>query len=293
MFKRIDDWVKIYFPNFSIVNFLIFLGLGIGFVLIAKGNLINISESTTIDDEPKMVFTDTIEYKEDTDKPLSNIVIVGGDQPRTKPKPNGGFTRIEPAVTTLAPSSTGKGGGVTVPHSQVRVAAGTAMDDGKFIKRWHNIALTEQSRDDIPYSILMAMAMIKSKSGTSKLAVDANNYFNVLGSMDGGYTYQSKKYNKYVTAWASWRAYSNKLSEKYSDAKNCEWYSFINTPQLRGESNYNGKFALMKNNWGKPYKRWAYYLDLVNEDNDPNLANRLIQLIEKHKFHVHDKVPTC
>lgn len=292
MFKRIDDWVKIYFPNFSIVNFLIFLGLGIGFVLIAKGNLINISESTTIDDEPKMVFTDTIEYKEDTDRPLSDIVIVGADQPRSNPKLPSGITRIEPAVTTPAPQR-GKGGGVAVPHSEVKVAGGTALDDGRFIKRWHSVALTEQSRDDVPYSILMAMAMLKSKSGTSKLAVDANNYFNVLGSLDGGYTYQSKKYNKYVTAWASWRAYSNKLAEKYNDARNCEWYTFIKTPQLKGESNYNGKLALMKNNWKKPYKRWAYYLDLVNEDNDPNLANRLIEIIEKHKFHVHDKVPTC
>lgn len=292
MFKRIDDWVKIYFPNFSIINFLIFLGLGIGFVLIAKGNLINISESTTIDDEPKMVFTDTIEYKEDTDRPLSDIVIVGADQPRSKPKTPSGITRIEPAVTTPAPSSGGKGGGVAVPHSEIRIPNGTAIDDGRFIKRWHNIALTEQSRDDIPYSILMAMAMMKSKSGTSKLAVDANNYFNVLGSLDGGYTYQSKKYNKYVTAWASWRAYTLYLSDKYSDAKNVEHYSFISTPQLRGETNYNTKLGHMKNNWNKPYKRWAYYLDLVNEDNDPNLANRLIQIIETHKFHVHDKVPT-
>jgi flagellum-specific peptidoglycan hydrolase FlgJ len=290
MFDKIKNAVATYFPDFNVINFLVFMSLGLGAVLLLKDRFKTVDTELSTGDETTYVESDAPVKEE---RLISGIIVDSeSTQSRSsrastpKAKPQTQAVAIKYSSAAAAPRSQ--------QLSDVRVSENAKAYDAAFLKRWHNVAIYEQNLNDVPYSILIALGMIKSSSGTSLVSKNANNFFHVTGTMGGGYSFtengSTKKYNKYPSAWASWRAYSTILSEKYADAKNIMYLSNV-APKKSGEYSYDIKLREMKKHWNTPYKRWAYFLDLHNLDNDPNFANRLIKLIETYNLQKHDRVP--
>lgn len=141
-----------------------------------------------------------------------------------------------------------------------------------YIKRFAQVAQTEQEKYGIPASITLAQGLLESNVGESRLAVKNNNHFGMKcfsrtcgAGHCSNFTDDSHKdfFRKYNTAWESYRAHSKMLLGK----------------------RYKHLLDLDK----KDYKNWAKGLKKAGYATDKRYAEKIINLIEDLKLYEYDK----
>jgi len=140
----------------------------------------------------------------------------------------------------------------------------------KFIQRFKDVAIYEQQKYGIPASIKLAQGLLESKSGTSLLAIQNNNYFGVKcfskTCKKGHCTNLSDDshkdfFKKYDSAWLSFRDHSKLLQkERYKD--------------------------LYKS---KSYTAWAFGLRKAGYATDEKYHRKIIKIIEDLELYQYDK----
>jgi len=156
---------------------------------------------------------------------------------------------------------------VANPYAPVSSKALSKREVEVFIKRYAPIAKKEMELYGIPASIKIGQALIESRAGTSRLAVNNNNFFGMKcfskkcgkGHCSNA-TDDSHKdfFRKYKSVGESFRAHSELLSGKrYRDLK-------------KHKSDYKS--------WAKGLKRNGYATDRTYD-------KKLINVIEKYKLH--------
>jgi len=141
----------------------------------------------------------------------------------------------------------------------------------EFINRFKKTAINEHKRYGIPASITLAQGILESRSGNSKLAKTANNYFGIKCfdriCRKGHCVHHPDKDNfksffkKYDSAWSSFRAHRKFLLKKrYEPLFDC-----------------------------KDYKCWAKGLEDKGYATDTLYAEKLITVIESEGLHKYDK----
>ena len=152
------------------------------------------------------------------------------------------------------------------------VAADAPGTPEQYIKTYSDTAVSEMIRSGVPASITLAQGLLESASGTSSLAVNANNHFGIkCGSLWRGRTtrYDDDRKNEcfraYDSAEDSFRDHSDFL--RYSDR-----YKFL--------------FDLQPGD----YKGWAYGLKKAGYATDPAYPRKLIDLIERYGLTSYDNL---
>lgn len=145
------------------------------------------------------------------------------------------------------------------------------FDAEKYIKRFSQVAKTEQKKHGIPASISLAQGLIESRAGTSKLATKNNNHFgmkcfskNCSKGHCTNHTDDTHKdfFRKYKDPLDSWRDHSRMLSQ--------------------------GRYSKLKK-YGNDYKKWAYGLKSIGYATDKLYAEKLIGVIEKYQLQRFDQ----
>ena len=146
----------------------------------------------------------------------------------------------------------------------------TSQDARNYIRQYKNLAISEMNRYGIPASITLAQGILESGSGTSTLAVNANNHFGIKCHVywDGPSVYhdddeKQECFRKYNSVDESFRDHSIFLSERNR-------YSFL--------------FALRKND----YKGWAKGLQKAGYATSNTYAKKLIRLIDEYNLTQYD-----
>ena len=136
-----------------------------------------------------------------------------------------------------------------------------------FINKYKETAITEMKKFGIPASIKMAQALIESRAGESRLAVNNNNYFGMKcfsSKCKKGHCtnatddHHKDFFRKYKSVQDSWRAHSSLISQ--------------------------GRYASLSQ-YGSDYKKWATGLKKAGYATDKNYANKLINTIEKYRLY--------
>jgi len=136
-----------------------------------------------------------------------------------------------------------------------------------FINKYKETAIAEMKKFGIPASIKMAQALIESRAGQSRLAVNNNNYFGIKcfsSSCKKGHCtnatddHHKDFFRKYKDADESWRAHSSLISQ--------------------------GRYANLSN-FGTDYKKWAVGLKNAGYATDKNYDKKLINTIEKYRLY--------
>ena len=139
-----------------------------------------------------------------------------------------------------------------------------------FIQEYKNIAIEEMEATGVPASIKMAQAIVESRSGTSRLAVQSNNFFGIkcrtkcLGCTCRNYADDDKydMFRVFASPIESWKEHSKLLSiERYSKLKK----------------------------HGNDYKAWAKGLKKAGYATDSKYDKKLINIIESYKLYKLDK----
>lgn len=145
-----------------------------------------------------------------------------------------------------------------------------------------NRTLFKQIEKDfkIPAAIVAAQFLLESRSGTSKLAKNANNFFGIK------YTAKIKKFckkdakNNVIVM----RAHDDCCQTK--KCKNPDKFAVFKTPEdcFRAYGNFlKGKrYKKLYNNLN--YEDWAHGLKKAGYATDPNYATSLINIIQKYKL---------
>jgi len=149
-----------------------------------------------------------------------------------------------------------------------------------YIQTYKDIAIIEMYRTGIPASITLAQALHESNSGTSALAVNAQNHFGIkCKKYWKGETYYHKDDDldkKGNLIESCFRAYDNVL-DSYVD----------HSTFLKNSENYVNLFALARTD----YVGWAYGLKRSGYATDKQYAFKLIKNIEKYGLAQYDKAP--
>lgn len=118
-------------------------------------------------------------------------------------------TPVTPPPTTTTRSV------VAPPTTSSTVLALSASEKRSFVERFVSVAQGEMKKFDIPASIILALAVVKSNYGTSSLAQQGNNYFhigctkNLLAEGVMNRVLENNVcYMHYENAWTSFRANS-------------------------------------------------------------------------------------
>ncbi len=136
-----------------------------------------------------------------------------------------------------------------------------------FINKYKEMAITEMKKFGIPASIKMAQALIESRAGQSRLALNNNNYFGMKcfsSKCKKGHCtnatddHHKDFFRKYQNVQESWRAHSSLISQ--------------------------GRYASLSQ-FGNDYKKWATGLKKAGYATDKNYAKKLINTIEKYKLY--------
>ena len=159
-------------------------------------------------------------------------------------------------------------------QSDLAPASAAMIKDKKaleFIKRYAPVAVAEMKKYDIPASIKMAQAMIESRAGQSRLAVQSNNYFGIKCKTkckgctcrnyadDGEYD----MFRVFESPWESWREHSKLLQiDRYKGLKKHK----------------------------KDYRKWAVGLKKAGYATDKKYAQKLIEIIELYQLYKLDKL---
>lgn len=141
-----------------------------------------------------------------------------------------------------------------------------------FIRKYAATAVDEMHQFGIPASIKMAQALIESRAGESKLALNNLNFFGLKcfsrrcakGHCTNAFDDHHKDFfRKFKSDWESWRAHSKLLQGK--------------------------RYSGLKQH-GKDYKAWAKGLKTAGYATDKNYHNKLINTIEKYKLYKLDEM---
>lgn len=135
-----------------------------------------------------------------------------------------------------------------------------------FIERFKKVAVTEMEKYNIPASVTLAQSLLASQAGTSIIAVQTNNYFNLEcknGWDKANATFDGTCIRKYETAWFSFRNHSKHLTQ--------------------------GSLQHLTHLDKTDYQRWAKGLELAEYSTDKLYAEKIIRIIEKHQLHLIDK----
>ena len=136
-----------------------------------------------------------------------------------------------------------------------------------FIDKYKDVAIAEMDKFGVPASIKMAQALIESRAGESRLAVNNNNYFGMKcfskkckkGHCTNATDDHHKDFfRKYKTVQDSWRAHSSLISQ--------------------------GRYAKLSQ-YGTDYKKWAVGLKKAGYATDKNYDKKLINTIEKYRLY--------
>ena len=135
-----------------------------------------------------------------------------------------------------------------------------------FIERFKKVAVTEMDKFNVPASVTLAQSLLASQAGTSVIAAQTNNYFNLeCGTTwnDAHSTFDSTCIRKYETAWFSFRNHSEHLTQ--------------------------GSLQHLTHLDKTDYQRWAKGLELAEYSNDNLYAEKLIRIIEQYELSYLDK----
>jgi flagellum-specific peptidoglycan hydrolase FlgJ len=135
-----------------------------------------------------------------------------------------------------------------------------------YLERFANVAINERKKFGIPSSIILANALLHSTSGRNDLAHNGNNHFALM--CDANWTedrgdYQGHCFRHYDNAWSSFRDHSK----------------YVTT----------GRFLSMRQLSSTDYKAWAVGLQREGYSSEPDLAAKLVQLIEAFQLYELDK----
>ena len=146
-----------------------------------------------------------------------------------------------------------------------------SQDARTYIKEYNALAIHEMNLYKIPASITLAQGILESGSGTSTLAVEANNHFGIKCHVDwsGPAVYhdddeKNECFRKYQNVSESFRDHSVFLSQRGR-------YSFL--------------FKLRKND----YKGWAKGLQKAGYATSKTYAKKLIKLINEYDLSRYDR----
>lgn len=158
----------------------------------------------------------------------------------------------------------------TVENNPYAPVAARTLQEKKaiaFIKKHKDLAIAEMSQFGIPASIKMAQALIESRAGESRLAVNNNNYFGIkcfsTKCKKGHCTnatddHHKDFFRKYKSVEESWRSHSSLISQ--------------------------GRYAKLAK-FGNDYKKWAAGLKKAGYATDKNYDKKLINTIEKYRLY--------
>jgi len=149
------------------------------------------------------------------------------------------------------------------PDAEIIFASEEAVK--AYIQRFAKVAVTEMDKFNIPASVTLGQSLIASQAGTSIIAKQTNNYFNL----------------ECKTAWEKETAtYDGACMRSYETA----WFSFRNHSKYISEGDYKSLTHLDKTD----YKRWAKGLQLAQYSKDNLYAEKLIRVIEQYELHTFD-----
>lgn len=147
-----------------------------------------------------------------------------------------------------------------------------------YIAQYKNLAIEEQMRTGVPASIKLAMGLLESSFGQSRLATEANNHFGIkwwnandgaafIEAMDDDKDENGKpkasKFVKFASAEESYRKHSEFL---------------LTRPRYRVLFSYDRT----------DYRSWATGLKACGYATAPDYAEKLIRLIEKYNLAQYD-----
>ncbi len=162
------------------------------------------------------------------------------------------------------------------PKKEVRVSDAAPMvpkikiDNAKvkaYVNRFLHVAKAEEKKYGIPMEIALAQGIIESRSGSSTLAVRANNHFGIKcfskkcgpgHCINHADDHSKDFFRKYGNAWESWRAHSILLS--------------------------SGRYKKL-HKYGKDWRAWAEGLERVGYATDREYAEKLISVIETYRLY--------
>ena len=139
----------------------------------------------------------------------------------------------------------------------------------KYIGKWKSTAIEQMLNHNIPASITLAQGVLESGSGTSMLAVKANNHFGI------------KCHN-----WQGEKVYKDddKKNECFRSYRNAEESFDDHSKFLTGRGRYASLFTLKPTD----YKGWAKGLKKAGYATSRTYATRLIELIERYDLNQYD-----
>lgn len=145
----------------------------------------------------------------------------------------------------------------------------TAQTPTEYIAKYHQDAQHQMKKYGIPASITLAQGILESASGTSKLAVEANNHFGI----------------KCHTNWTGEKVYQDDDAQgecfrKYKSVDE----SFEDHSLFLKKPRYEELFLLKSSD----YKGWANGLKKCGYATNPKYPEQLIDLIERYQLYTYD-----
>ena len=144
-----------------------------------------------------------------------------------------------------------------------------AQTPSEYVAKYHDDAQRQMKKYGIPASITLAQGILESASGTSKLAVEANNHFGIKchTNWTGEKVYQDDD-----AKGECFRKY-NTVDESFEDHS-----LFLKKPR------YEELFLLKPTD----YKGWANGLKKCGYATNPKYPEQLIDLIERYELYQYD-----
>ena len=138
-----------------------------------------------------------------------------------------------------------------------------------YIDQWQDEAVRQMEKYGIPASITWAQGILESGNGASQLAQRSNNHFGI----------------KCHSTWTGKRTYhDDDEKESVSGCTTIPWTAMKTTA-----SSCSGIATRLFELELTDYKGWAKGLKACGYATDPEYANRLITLIERHDLHQFDE----
>lgn len=143
-----------------------------------------------------------------------------------------------------------------------------------FFERYAPIAMEQQQKYGIPASITLAQMYLESGGGTSKLAVNGNNYFGIKCSVD----------------WlAAGKPYSLHSDDRPNE-KFCNYSSVEESVLHHSQFLMGSRYSKCRSCDSTDYVGWAQGLQSAGYATNKNYANILITDIEAYDLHKYDKM---
>lgn len=130
-----------------------------------------------------------------------------------------------------------------------------------YLKRFAHVAVSERKKYGIPSSIILASGLLHSVAGRREIALRGYNHFALTCENWEGERLSAEKncFRKYANAWSSYRDFSLTLT--------------------------SGKHLNIRQSDGKNYQKWAKAIEQSGFFQEPNLAQKLIELIERYQLY--------